>query len=197
MVHDTTVCLSTGQTGQTGGTGRTESTGYTGPSGATGPTSATGATGYTGATGRTGATGMTGPMGPTGINGAPGNNSLSGGILLYLTYESVSSPSLSILSDASLSTITGQTMQAATSITYNGSGTKPNPPNGYMSGLKLVPDLSLNQMTIQFETPNSSTVDVAITQFAINISELYGVPNYIPPGTWDLNIYAKVDFVIS
>ena len=128
-------------------------------------------------------------MGPTGIDGAPGNNSLSGGILLYLTYNSVSTPSLSKLSDASLSTITGQTMQAATSVTY----TPPTPPSTNMSGLTLIPDLSLNQMTIQYTTPNSNTIDVPILQFAINISELYGVPNYIPPGTWDLNLYAKAD----
>ena len=195
---------ATGYIGATGATGETGFTGATGYIGATGATGATGETGFTGATGETGPTGpigpigtgptgMTGAMGPTGIVGPAGNNSLSGGLLLYFTYQSVSTPSLSLLSDASLSTITGQTMQAATSVTYNGSGTPPTPPNGNMSGLTLIPDLSLNQMTIQYTTPNSATVDVPILQFAINITDLYGYPNYIPPGTWDVNIYAKAD----
>ena len=48
-------------------------------------------------------------------------------------------------------------------------------------------------MTIKYSTPNSNTVDVPISQFGVYISDLYGYPNNIPPGTWDLNIYAKAD----
>jgi hypothetical protein len=84
-------------------------------------------------------------------------------------------------------------MSAPSTITYNGSATPPTPPNTNMSNLALVPDFSLPQMIIRYSTPNSNTIDVAIAQFSLNLSTLTNIPNYIPPGTWDLNIYARAD----
>jgi hypothetical protein len=36
-------------------------------------------------------------------------------------------------------------------------------------------------------------VDVPVVQFAISKNDLFGFPDYIPPGAWDLNVYAKAD----
>jgi hypothetical protein len=84
-------------------------------------------------------------------------------------------------------------MGAVSSITYNGSGTTPNPPNGQISSLDLNPNLSLSQMVIKYTTTNSNTIDFPLVQFAIYKTTLVNYPNYIPPGTWDMNLYAKAD----
>ena len=84
-------------------------------------------------------------------------------------------------------------MSSPVSITYNGSATPPTPPSTNMSNLALTPDLSLPQMTVRVTTPNSDNVDVAVLQYSLKLSTLTNIPNYIPPGTWDLNIYARAN----
>jgi hypothetical protein len=98
-----------------------------------------------------------------------------------------------------LTTITGQTMQSPTNVTYIPNGgtpsTPPNPPGTTVSALSLTPNLALAQQTITFTTPNSNTVDVPVTQFAIYKSSLNLGYDYIPPGIMEMNIYAKADSI--
>jgi hypothetical protein len=180
----------TGPQGSTGAEGRTGAVGYTGEQGFTGLTGPQGLTGVEGSTGAVGYTGAQGISGATGPVGAAGTAGVAGGLILYLTYNEVSSPTLAKISNTDLSTILGFPMGALTSITYNG-GAAPNPPGGNMSNLELIPNLSLPVMEVAFSTNNNNTTDFPIVQFAINKNDLYGFPDYIPPGTWDLNIYAK------
>jgi hypothetical protein len=111
----------------------------------------------------------------------------SGGLLLYLNYSRDTSPTRSILSASALQTITGQSMQNATSVTYSPTQ------NTDVSQLSTTPYLSDVQTTISFSTPASLTVDVPVVQFAIKISDLSGSQTVIPPGYWDLNLYAKAN----
>ena len=148
----------------------------TGPAGPAGPAGSTGATG-TGITGATGPTGATGDQGPGGY----------GGLLLYLNYIEDTSPALTPLTPVQLSTITGQTIQATTSTTITPTT------NTDVSLLSLTPDLTDPQTTISFQTPNSNTVDAMVVQFAVFRNQITGNPTIIPPGIWELNIYAKAD----
>lgn len=204
---------STGNTGSTGLTGPTGATGIgiTGPTGVTGPqgptgvagTGTTGPTGDTGVTGPTGATGIgitgstgpTGSQGTTGATGVTGNDGATGaqgpggygGLLLYLNYIEDTSPTLTPLTPAQITTITGATVQATTATTITPTT------NTHVSQLGLVPYLSDPQTTISFQTPNSATVDAMVVQFAVFRNELTGSPTVIPPGIWDLTLYAKAD----
>jgi hypothetical protein len=152
-------------------------TGPAGPVGATGATGGTGATGATGLTGATGATGATGDQGPGGY----------GGLLFYLNYIEDTSPTLTPLTPAQLTTITGQTIQATTATTITPTT------NTDVSLLSLTPDLTDPQTTISFQTPNSNTVDAMVVQFAIFRNQITGTPTIIPPGIWELTLYAKAD----
>lgn len=173
-----------GSTGPTGNTGPTGSTGDTGPTGHVGANSTvTGPTGNTGPTGHVGADSTV--TGPTGNTGADGINGTSGGLILYMNYSNSTSPTLTPLSTTVLSTVTGQTIQGPSAITYSPTQ------NTSVSSLGLAPNLALAQTTISFTTPASNTVDVVITQFAIYLSDLVLYPDYVPPGVWEMNLYAK------
>jgi len=148
-------------------------TGSIGGPGSTGPAGSTGATG----SGATGSTGATGPQGPAG----------SGGYTLYLNYIQDTSPTLSYLSNATLSTITGTTVQATTSTTWTPTQ------NTDVSQLGTSPILSSPQTTIRFTTPNNNTVDAMVVQFGFYKSLISPEPSVIPPGIWDLSVYAKAD----
>ncbi len=178
---------SIGETGPTGIAGSATNTGSTGPTGSIGETGPTGVIGATGPTGPTGSIGETGSAGPTGVTGATGLNGSAGGLILYMNYTNDTSPALTPLTAAQLTTITGQTMQNATAVTYNPTQ------NTDVSALVLTPDLTLPQTTITYTTPASATIDVPVVQFAIKISDLYGYPNYLPPGIWTMSLYAKAD----
>jgi hypothetical protein len=171
---------SSGVTGPTGATGPTGTTGNTGPTGEQGPT---GSTGSTGSTGTPGNTGNTGPTGATGSQGPGGY----GGILFYLNYIKDTSPALTPLTPAQLTTITGQSVQATTATTITPTT------NTDVSLLSLTPDLTDSQTTISFQTPNSNTVDAMVVQFAIYRNQITGNPTVLPPGIWELNLYAKAD----
>ncbi len=184
-----------GPTGPSGGpigpTGSTGSTGSTGPTGQTGNTGSTGSTGSTGPTGQTGSAGSTGSTGNTGPTGMQGTNGTSGGLILYMNYIDSTSPSFIPLTAVQLTSITGQTFQNPSLITYNPSQ------NTNVSELVLTPTLipvPLPQETITFKTPNSNTVDVPVVQFAIYLNKIsIPVPTILPPGIFEMNIYAKAD----
>ena len=185
----------TGPQGNQGDTGAQGNQGDTGPQGSQGDTGAQGNQGDTGPRGNQGNQGDTGPQGNqgfTGPQGADGLNGTSGGLTLYLTYESVTDPSLAKLTLSDLTTILGTTLINPTIITYNGT-TNPTPPNGNMSNLSLTPDLSKTQMVINYTSNHSNTDDTLLCQFNIKNSDLYEFQNHIPPGIWDLNIYTKAD----
>jgi hypothetical protein len=161
------------------------SPGVTGPAGPGGPTGSTGATGSTGSTGSTGPTGPTGGTGPTGTTGSQGPGGY-GGVLFYLNYIEDTSPSLVPLTATQLNTILSpQVIQATTSTTISPTT------NTDVSQLGLVPYLSDPQTTITFVTPASASVDAVVVQFAVYKNQIPGSPSVIPPGIWDLNIYAK------
>ena len=155
---------------------------------------------YVGPTGAassvTGPTGQLGPIGPTGLQGG---NGTGGGLVLYMNYAQNISPTGPILTAGQLTTITGQSMQNPTNVTYNPNGgipaTPPVPPGSTVSALSLTPNLALAQQTITFTTPNNNTTDVPVTQFAIYKSSLNLDYDYIPPGIMEMNIYAKADSI--
>ena len=163
-------------------------TGYTGP---TGPVGIDGYSTNTGATGSTGWTGYTGYTGPQGDNG------IGGGLIFYMNYSENISPTGVTLTPEELSTITGQTIQAPTSIIYNPDGgspsTPPNPPGSTVSELSFTPNLSLPQEIITVTTPNINTVDCTVAQFSVYVADLNLTTNIIPPGVMEMNLYAKAD----
>ena len=174
-----------------GPTGATGSTGTTGVTGATGPTGVDGPTGATGSTGTTGPTGPTGVDGPTGPVGTPGS---AGGLVLYMNFSENTIPTVPNIPIASLTGTIGP-IQNPLTITYQVSPTGtpnsiPNPPGTNMSLLSLTPNLSLPQITVHYHTQSNTNV-VLVGQYGIYINNLTGYPNYITPGTWDMNIYAK------
>ena len=183
---------ATGCTGDTGPTGTTGETGPTGVAGVSGTTGQTGQAGVSGTTGQTGQTGVTGPLGTgsTGSTGAMGPtgplgvNGTGGGLTFYMNYAQ--SNTLTPLTPAQLQTITGQNMQAPTSITYAPTQTT------NMSQLALTPNLAAAQTTITFLTPNSSSATFPIVQYTINITDIASIPpTILPPGIFEMNLYAK------
>ena len=177
-------CLRlSGPTGQRGETGAQGSIGGIGVTGETGVTGTTGTTGPTGETGPTGPTGYTGNTGPTGI---PGRDGLTaGGLLLYLNSSNTSAPSTAALSPSDLTTITGQGM--------TGPAATDPAPSTEMRQFSLTSDLLLPQECITFTVDPTPTVNNVITQFDIYRKDLTGDLTLIPPGIWDLNLYAKAD----
>ena len=193
---------SSGTSGVTGPSGVSGTSGTSGSSGASGVTGATGATGVSGTSGTSGSSGTSGVTGPSGVSGTSGTSGSSGvtgatgpsvagggGLVLYMNYIEDTSPTLALLSTASISSITGVTVQAPTSNTYSPST------NTDVSQLGLLPILSDPQTTHRFTTPNSNTVDVLVDQFAIYKTTLGGniINNILPPGIWETNVYAKAD----
>ncbi len=138
-----------------------------------------------------GNTGPTGPTGNTGNTGAQGENGTSGGLVVYMNYIDSTNPSFIPLTPVQLTSIIGQTFQNPSIITYN-----PNQ-NTNVSELVLFPTLipiPLPQQTITFKTPNSNTVDVPVVQFAIYLNKIsVPEPTILPPGIFEMNIYAKAD----
>jgi hypothetical protein len=140
-----------------------------------GPTGATGGMGRTGARGLMGAIGWTGATGPQGING------MYGGLILYLNYDTATT--FPVLSPTEMTPIVGYTVEPLTTI---------SPTQSLVSGLEMVPNLSLSQITITIETP-ASTVLFPVAQFAIPIGSLNGYPSFIAQGIWEMDVYAKSD----
>ena len=138
-----------------------------------------------GSTGFTGAAGPQGVVGPTGPTGSAGQAGIGGGLVLYMNYSQDTSPAITPLTAAQLTTITGQTFQNPSVITYNPTQ------NTDVSLLATSPNLTLPQTTISFTTPNSATIDVPIVQFAISKSSIPNVDGFMPPGIWTMAIYAK------
>ena len=122
-------------------------------------------------------------MGPTGVAGV---NGTSGGLTLYMNYSV--SAGQTPLTAAQLQTITGQTFSDPTSITYAPTQ------NTNVSLLELTPNLSLPQTTITFTAPHGATLYVPLVQFSIPINGINAVaPTILPPGIFEMNIYAKAD----
>ena len=142
-----------------------------------------GSSGTSATSGTSGSSGTSATSGTSGSNGAGGG----GGIVLYMSYIEDTTPALTKLTPAQLTTITGQTIQSPTSTTITPTT------NTDVSQLSLSPTLSDPQTTITFTTPNSATVDAVVVQFAINKSDLSLDQDVIPPGIWEMNIYAKAD----
>jgi hypothetical protein len=143
------------------------------------PRGAAGTNGLDGATGPTGAAGTTGPTGANGTNGQ------SQGAVLYMNYTADTSPVYTPLTAAQLTTITGQTMNAPTSITYSPTQ------NTDVSLLSLSPDLTAAQTTITVTTVNNNTAETPVVQFAMDRTNITGSPTILSPGLWDMNLYAK------
>lgn len=140
-----------------------------------GPTGATGAMGRTGAIGRTGATGWTGATGRQGING------MYGGLILYMNYDTATA--FPVISPTEMTPIVGYTAEPLTAI---------SPTQSLVSGLEMVPNLSLSQITMTIETP-ASTVLFPVAQFAIPIGSLNGYPSFIAQGIWEMDVFGKSD----
>jgi hypothetical protein len=106
-----------------------------------------------------------------------------------MNYIEDTSPTISKLSVATITSITGTTVQEPTSNSYTPST------NAEVSQLGLIPVLTDAQTVHAFTTPNSNTVDVLVDQFAIYKTELGDniINNILPPGIWETNIYAKAD----
>jgi len=142
--------------------------------------------GINGATGPAGPTGPTGATGATGPQGASGTNGQSAGAVLYMNYISDTSPVIAPLSAASLTTITGVTMNAPT-LAYTPTQ------NTDVSLLSLSPDLGAAQTTITVTTVNNNTAENPVVQFAIDRTNITGSPTILSPGLWDMNLYAKAN----
>jgi collagen type VII alpha len=170
-----------GELGPTGASGTSGTSGTSGSSGTSGVTGPSGVSGTSGTSGSSGTSGVTGATGPSVAGG--------GGLVLYMNYIEDTSPTLALLSTASISSITGVTVQAPTSNTYSPST------NTDVSQLGLLPILSDPQTTHTFTTPASNTVDALVDQFAIYKTTLGGniINNILPPGIWETNVYAKAD----
>jgi hypothetical protein len=174
------------------GQGATGPQGFQGFQGVTGPQGfqgdqgqgATGPQGFQGFQGDQGFQGFQGATGPQGDTGAGGY----GGLLFYLNYIQDTNPTITPLTPSELSTIlTPQVINDATSLTVSPTA------NTDVSLLSTIANLTSTQTTITYTTPNSNTVDVVVSQFAVYRSDITGDNNIIPPGIWDLNLYAKAD----
>jgi hypothetical protein len=108
-----------------------------------------------------------------------------------MNYTDSTNPSLVPLTSAQLTSITGQTFQNPSLITYNPTQ------NTNVSALVLIPTLipvPLPQQTITFKTPNSNTIDIPVVQFAIYLDKIsIPAPTILPPGIFEFNIYTKAD----
>jgi hypothetical protein len=104
-----------------------------------------------------------------------------------MNYTADTSPTYTPRTATEIATITGTSMQAATSVTYSPTQ------NTDVSLLSITPDLSAAQTSITFTTPHSATIDAPVVEFAIKVADLIGGQTIIPPGIWDMNIYAKAD----
>ena len=103
---------------------------------------------------------------------------------MYMNYSESTTPTLTPLTTAQVSTITGVTMVNLTGITYTPTQ------NTNVSLLSQTANLALPQTTLTFVTPHGVNNNISpIVQFAVKISDLN--LSTIPPGTWDMNIYAK------
>jgi hypothetical protein len=196
---------NTGPTGPHGIQGIQGIQGFTGNTGPTGPQGIQGIQGIQGFTGNTGPTGPQGIQGIQGIQGFTGNTGpigpqgySSGGLLLYLNYQNTNTANPTNFSTSTLSTALGITISNPSSITYNPhgttTGTPPSPPNDKCALMNTIPDSTKSQQIIT-NTTLSNTNPSLVCQFAIKISSLSGLigSSLIPPGIWDLNIYAKAD----
>jgi hypothetical protein len=132
---------------------------------------------------------------------ANGQNGYSaGGLILYMNYRDTNTGYPPYFTPTQLNTIvTGTTLTYPTSNTYTPNGgtvnTAPTPPGTSNAAvLALTANLFSAQQTITFVTDNSNTTDSLVTQFAVPISTLspFIQTNTIPPGIWDMNIYAYV-----
>lgn len=93
-----------------------------------------------------------------------------------MNYSESTTPTLSPLSTAQISTITGVTMVNQNSISYNPTQ------NTNVSLLSQTANLALPQTTITFVTPNGVNNNISpIVQFAVKISDLNTIN--IPSGT--------------
>jgi len=107
------------------------------------------------------------------------------GQVLYLNYSESTTPTLIPLTNLQLTSIIGGSFTTP-SIIYSPSQ------NTNTSLLTLVPNLSLAQYILTFTIAAVST-KYPIAQFAIPKTDLTGIGNYINPGIWAMNIYAKAD----
>jgi len=183
----------TGEKGEPGSTTNTGATGYIGPTGYTGEKGEPGSTTNTGATGPTGEQGITGSIGPTGIQGVTGvtgeigptgiqgQSGISSGLLLYMNYSQTTSP---LIIDLSGNPISGTTIYNPQNLTYT-----PTPPTNPTNArlLSLTPNTAL-QTDVKNVITNTNKQWLA--QFAIYKSQLQ--TTFIPPGIWDMNIFADV-----
>ena len=128
-----------------------------------GPTGVTGSTGSTGFTGTTGATGETGPTGPQGISGEAVNTGATG-------------PTGSAGVNGSSGGLTFY-LDAATTIVTAG--------NPAIGSLLLTPNLGA-QTSISYATTGTQNVLVAKLTTAVGALS----STVVPPGLWDLNIFA-------
>ena len=194
ITGDTGSTGSTGPTGDTGDTGATGITGDTGPTGPTGDTGQTGATGITGDTGSTGDTGATGPTGSTGDTGPLGTGPTG------ITGDTGDTGSTGTTG------ATGPYGTGFTGITGSTGCTGPVGSNGVSGGLILFLDtyggnytgttiqgsLDLVPSTIAsyISTSILTTLYENIANFSTTANELG--TTFIPPGLWDLNLYASL-----
>jgi hypothetical protein len=107
------------------------------------------------------------------------------GQVLYLNYSESTIPPFLPLTNLQLTSIIGGSFTTP-SITYAPSQ------NTNTSLLTLVPNLSLAQYILTF-TIGAVSTKYPIAQFAIPKSDISGIGNYINPGIWAMNIYAKAD----
>jgi hypothetical protein len=104
-----------------------------------------------------------------------------------MNYAQDTSPVYTPLTTAQLTTITGQTMNAPTSITYSPTQ------NTDVSLLSLSPDLTAAQTTITVSTAANTTSETPVVQFAIDRTNITGSPTTLSPGIWGMNLYAKAN----
>jgi hypothetical protein len=104
-----------------------------------------------------------------------------------MNYIADTNPTMSPLTPAQITTITGQTTVAPQNITYSPTQ------NTDVSLLSMTPNLSLAQTTITVTTNNSNTQDAFVVEYGLNIADITGNPNHISPGIWDMNLYAKAN----
>jgi hypothetical protein len=142
----------------------TGATGFSGFTGMTGATGFSGFTGMTGTTGFSGQTGFTGQQGPTGY-------SMTG-------FTGQQGPQ-------------GQQGISSGLIYYMNLNNTPSPAiDGYTSTLSLLENISSSTVTT---TMASNNTGVLIASFANQISNLGITTSFIPPGLWDMNIFASTD----
>ena len=174
-----------GFTGNTGPTGLQGSTGPTGLQGETGPTGLQGLTGPTGLQGLTGPTGLQGETGPTGFTGNTGPTGLQG-----LTGPTGIQGSTGPTGNTGPTGIQGTAGTSSGLLLYLNQSQTPSPA---ISTYKLLSLIQSNaaQQTVP-TTVNGPTSNVLVTTFANYLTGLNS-PSFIPPGIWDLNIFASLN----